>query len=298
MAIADERYERGPEERVDLVATIPFVLMHLAPLGALWSGVKLRDVVVCVALYVVRMFFITAGYHRYFGHRAYKLGRVMQFIMAFGGTTAAQKGVLWWAGHHRHHHKHSDMPADIHSPRRGFWWSHVGWILCKKYNDTPTHAIADFAKFPELVWLNRHFLVPPTMLALTLLFAGGWSMLFTGFFLSTVFLYHGTFFINSLTHLFGSRRYRTTDTSRNSFILALITLGEGWHNNHHYYQSTANQGFFWWEIDISYYALKVLSWVGLARDLRKPPQHVLESNLVADGEPDLGMLPPPHAAAE
>ena len=297
MAIADERYARGPDEQVDKVAVIPFVLMHLAPLGALWAGVRLRDVLVCIALYVVRMFFITAGYHRYFSHRAYKLGRGMQLVMAIGGTMAAQKGVLWWAGHHRHHHKHSDKPTDIHSPRRGLWWSHVGWILCRKYVETPFDAIRDFAKYPELRWLNEHYLVPPTVLAVACLLIGGPSMLFTGFFLSTVLLYHGTFVINSLTHLFGSRRYRTTDTSRNSFLLALITLGEGWHNNHHYYQSTANQGWFWWEIDISYYVLKVMSWVGLARDLRLPPKAVMESNLLADGAPDPGLLPPKDVEA-
>lgn len=285
----DERYHRGPDEQVELGASIPFFLMHLAPLGALYFGVRARDVALAVALYVVRMFFITAGFHRYFGHRAYKLGRVMQFVMAFGGGTAAQKGALWWAGHHRHHHKHSDMPTDIHSPRRGLFWSHVGWILCSKYSETPVAAIKDFAKYPELVWLNRYHLVPPVALGVAVFALGGPSALFTGFFLSTVFLYHGTFVINSLTHLWGARRYRTTDTSRNSLLLAIITLGEGWHNNHHYYQSSARQGFFWWELDISFYALKVLSWLGLAHGLRDVPEHVRRSNLVSDGQPDVGM---------
>ena len=285
----DARYRRGPDEQVELVASIPFFLMHLAPLGALWFGVRPRDVALCVALYVVRMFFITAGFHRYFGHRAYKLGRVMQFVMAFGGGMAAQKGALWWAGHHRHHHKHSDLPTDIHSPRRGLFWSHVGWILCSKYAATPTHAIRDFAKYPELVWLNRFHLVPPALLGIAVFAVGGPSALFTGFFLSTVFLYHGTFVINSLTHLWGRRRYRTSDTSRNSLALAIITLGEGWHNNHHYYQSSANQGFFWWEIDVSFYVLKVLSWLGLASGLRGVPEHVKRSNLLVDGGPDVGM---------
>ncbi len=278
-------YERAPDERVNWLGSIPFFLMHLMPLGILFFGITWTDVVLCAALYVVRMFFITAGYHRYFGHRAYKLGRVTQFIMAVGGSTAAQKGVLWWAGHHRHHHKYSDMPEDIHSPRRGFWWSHMGWILCKKYDETPLSSIKDFAKYPELRWLNRWHLLPATALGAACYLIGGPSALFGGFFLSTVLLYHGTFSINSFTHIFGRRRYATTDTSKNSFLLALITLGEGWHNNHHYYQSTANQGFFWWEIDISYYVLKVMSWVGLARDLRKPPQHILDGNRVSEVEP-------------
>ncbi len=275
-------YVRGPDEQVNWVRSIPFILVHLMPLGALWAGVHLRDVLLCVALYYVRMFFITAGYHRYFAHRAYKLGRGMQFLMAFGGATAAQKGVLWWAGHHRDHHKYSDTPKDIHSPKRGFWWSHMGWIVCDKYEETPVDRIKDFAKYPELRFLNRFHLLPPTLLGLAVYLLGGPSALFTGFFLSTVLLYHGTFTINSLSHVFGRCRYATSDTSRNSLLLALITLGEGWHNNHHYYQSTANQGFFWWEIDVSYYVLKLLSWVGLARDLRTPPQHVLEKNRIGD----------------
>lgn len=294
MSVSEQygRLERGPDEYVDWVKSIPFVLMHLAPFGALWTGVKLRDVILCVALYYVRMFFITAGYHRYFSHRTYRLGRFMQFIMAFGGATCAQKGVLWWAGHHRHHHKYSDMAEDIHSPRRGFWWSHMGWILCNKYDATPSDKIKDFTKYPELRFLNRFHLLPPTLLGLAVFLYGGWSALWIGFFLSTVILYHGTFTINSLSHVFGSRRYQTTDTSRNSLLLALLTLGEGWHNNHHHYQGSANQGFFWWEVDISYYVLKALSWVGLVRDLKKPPATHLTRNLI----PKPGSVPEPVVA--
>jgi len=218
------------------------------------------------------------------------MGRFMQFLMAFGGATAAQKGPLWWAAHHRHHHKYSDTPEDIHSPLKGFWWSHVGWIMCNKYNATDFAAIKDFAKYPELRFLNKYHLLPPIALGVAVFLVGGWSALVVGFFLSTVLTYHGTFFINSLTHLFGRRRYVTTDTSRNSLILALVTLGEGWHNNHHYYQSTANQGFFWWEIDISYYVLRLLSLFGLTHDLRTPPKHVLESNRLRDGHVDIGMF--------
>jgi len=290
-------YVRGPDERVNWFRSIPFILVHLMPLGALWTGVHLGDALLCLALYYVRMFFITAGYHRYFAHRSYKLGRGMQFLMAFGGATAAQKGVLWWAGHHRNHHKYSDTPKDIHSPKRGFWWSHMGWIVCDKYEDTPVDRIKDFTKYPELRFLNRFHLLPPTLLGLAVYLFGGWSAVFTGFFLSTVLLYHGTFTINSLSHVFGRRRYATSDTSRNSFLLALVTLGEGWHNNHHYYQSTANQGFFWWEIDVSYYVLRVLSWVGLARDLRTPPRHVLEKNRIGDEPAKTDPGPEPVLAA-
>lgn len=267
-------------ERVDWIKSIPFFLMHLAPLGAIWTGFTWGDVALCVALYVIRMFFITAGYHRYFSHRSYRLGRVMQFLMAFGGATAVQKGPLWWAVHHRAHHRYSDTDQDPHASHRGFLWSHVTWILCNKYDDTPEDKIKDFARFPELRWLNRYHLVPPILLAVACFAWGGGGALFIGFFLSTVLLWHGTFSINSLTHRWGRRRYDTTDTSKNSFLLALITLGEGWHNNHHYYQSTANQGFFWWEIDISYYVLKVMSWLGLAHDLRTPSHRARFKNWI------------------
>lgn len=287
MSSIPSAYERAADERVDWVKSVPFFLMHLMPLGLLWTGITLRDVILCVALYVVRMFFITAGYHRYFGHRAFKTSRPMQFLLALGGGTAAQKGVLWWAGHHRHHHKYSDMPEDVHSPKRGFLWSHMGWILCNKYDETPTDRIKDFAKYPELRWLDRHHLVPAVALGAIVFWLGGASALFAGFFLSTVLLYHGTFVINSFTHVWGRRRYATTDTSKNSLLLALITLGEGWHNNHHYFQSSANQGFFWWEIDISYYLLKALSWMGLVWGLKKPPQKVLTANLIKNQEPKL-----------
>ena len=267
---------RAVDEKIDWIGSIPFFLIHMTPLLAIWTGFRAVDVALCVALYFVRMFFLSAGYHRYFAHRGYKLGRIMQFIMAVGGATAAQKGPLWWAGYHRHHHWQSDQPGDIHSPRDGFFWSHVGWILCPKYMRTPVELIKDFAKYPEIRLINKYYLVPPTILGFACYLVGGASTLVVGFLLSTVLLFHGTFFVNSLTHLFGKRRYQTNDTSRNSFLLALITGGEGWHNNHHYYETTANNGFFWWEIDSSYYVLKILSWFGLARDLRLPPKFVLE----------------------
>ena len=273
---------RAEDERIDWVHNLPFFALHFMPMFVLVTGFTAFDVALCIGLYVARMFFITAGYHRYFSHRAYKMGRFMQFLMAFGGATAAQKGPLWWAAHHRHHHKFSDTQEDIHSPRKGFWWSHVGWIVCRKYQPTDLNAIKDFAKYPELRWLDKHYLVPPIALGVGCFLAGGWSALIVGFFLSTVLTYHGTFVINSLAHVFGRRRYATTDTSRNSLLLALITLGEGWHNNHHHYQSTANQGFFWWEIDISYYVLRALALVGLVRDLRTPPKHILGKQLVGD----------------
>ena len=297
MAQSSHAFARAADERVDWLHNVPFFAVHLVPLLAFYTGVKPLDIALCVGLYVSRMFFITAGYHRYFAHRSYKMGRVMQFLMAFGAATAAQKGPLWWAAHHRHHHKTSDTPKDVHSPLKGFLWSHIGWIVCRKYRATDMTAIKDFAKYPELVWLNKHYMTPPAILALAVLAIGGASALVTGFFLSTVLLYHGTFFINSLAHVFGRRRYVTTDTSRNSFALALITLGEGWHNNHHYYQSTARQGFFWWEIDVSYYVLRALEVVGLVSELRVPPEHILKDQRIADGHPDIGMFDAKFATA-
>jgi stearoyl-CoA desaturase (delta-9 desaturase) len=285
-------FDRAADERVHWTRSVPFFLVHILPLGVLWTGIGWREVALCVALYVGRMFFITAGYHRYFAHRAFKTSRAMQLLLAVGGASAAQKGVLWWAGHHRHHHKHSDTPVDIHSPKKGFWWSHVGWILCRKYEATPLDQIKDFAKYPELRFVDRFHLLPAIALGAACFFFGGARALFGGFFLSTVLLYHGTFVINSVTHVWGRRRYATSDTSKNSLLLALITLGEGWHNNHHYYQSTANQGFFWWEIDVSYYVLRVLSWLGLVWDLRTPSKKVRDANRVDRPEEPAPVLAP------
>jgi len=283
-------YMRAPDERVNWVTSIPFFIVHLLPLGLILTGVSTIDWVVCLVLYYGRIWFITAGYHRYFSHRGYKLGRVSQFLMALGGTTALQKGPLWWGAHHRHHHRYSDTDQDIHSPKRGFWWSHVGWILCDKYVETDYDAIKDFARYPELRWLNRYWMVPPIALGAAVFLLGGASMLLCGFFLSSVLVWHGTYTINSITHLFGRRRFVTLDTSRNSFLLAVVTMGEGWHNNHHYYPSTANNGFFWWEWDPSYYLIRLMEVLGIAREIRTPSKEVLTRNRVKDGAFDIGMF--------
>ncbi len=272
------------EDRVNWWKSAPFLGVHIAAvvgvalLGWSWTGLALA-----LAWYAVRMFGITAGYHRYFAHRTYKMGRGMQFFMALLGTLSLQKGVLWWAAHHRAHHKFSDEPEDIHSPRqRGFWWAHVGWILCDRYVATDWKRIQDLARFPELRWLNRnHGLVAVAEAVVFFALGGAWALVW-GFFVSTTLLWHGTFTINSLSHLIGNRRYATTDDSRNHWVLALITLGEGWHNNHHHYQRATNQGFFWWEIDVAYYVLRAMSWMGLVRDLHTPPPHLLVTDTVED----------------
>jgi len=257
---------------------IPMALVHLSVLGAFWTGVTVESVVCCVALYSLRMWGVTAGYHRYFSHRSFKTSRLFQFVLAFVAQGSAQRGALWWAAHHRVHHKKSDQPGDAHSPVvDGFWYSHIGWLFYKN-SDTEWSQIKDFAKYPELVWLNKYFLVPPVLMAVTTLWLFDLPGLLIGFMLSTVFTWHSTFAINSLTHVFGYRRYETGDDSRNHWLLALVTLGEGWHNNHHYYQSAARCGFHWWEVDITWYGLKALSWLGIVWDLREIPDHVRDDS--------------------
>lgn len=254
-----------------------FTLLHLLCLTAFWTGINPIDIVVCAVLYVVRMFFITAGYHRYFSHRTYKMGRVMQFIFAFCAETSAQKGVIWWSSHHRHHHKHSDGPDDVHSVRQGgFLWAHMLWLFDERWEGTDTSRVKDLMKYPEIVWIDKYWIIPPVTLALAVLLLFGWSGLVVGFLWSTVLGWHATYTINSLAHVWGQRRYDTDDDSRNNLFLALLTLGEGWHNNHHHYQASASQGFFWWEIDLSYYTLWLMSKLGLVSELRRPPKHIIE----------------------
>jgi stearoyl-CoA desaturase (Delta-9 desaturase) len=265
--------------RISVVGVTPFAIMHLLALGVFFVPFKWSYLITCVGLVFGRMFWVTAGYHRYFSHRSFKTSRVFQFVIAFMAMTSAQKGVLWWAAHHRHHHRFSDQEEDLHSPTLfGFFWSHIGWIVSDRYNDTRTNYIADFAKFPELRWLNKYHWVAPTTLGVSLYFIGGLPLFLWGFVLSTVLLWHDTFTINSLSHLFGTVRYKTTDTSKNNWFLALLTLGEGWHNNHHHYMASARQGFFWWEIDITYYTLKLFSMCGLVWELRQVPAHLLHSD--------------------
>ncbi|MEQ1655790.1 MAG: acyl-CoA desaturase [Nitrospira sp.] len=270
-------------EAIQWATAIPFILVHLMGLWAIQTGVSVELIVLAIASYYLRMLAITAGYHRYFSHRSYKTGRVFQFLLAVLAMTSAQKGVLWWAAHHRHHHKHSDQEQDRHSPvQRGFWYSHVGWLLTNEYDRTEFAIVKDLVKYPELRLLNRFHYVPPFLYALLIYMVWGFPGLVWGFFISTTVLYHCTFFINSLTHIIGRVRYDSRDGSRNSFILAILCCGEGWHNNHHYYQSSVNQGWRWWEVDFSYYLLILLSWFRIVWDLRTPPDHI-KANIYAPG---------------
>ncbi len=277
-------------------ATIPFAMVHVLALGVFWVGISPVAVGVCLALFWLRMFAITGFYHRYLSHRSYKTSRWFQFLFALLGNSSVQKGPLWWAGHHRHHHKYSDEDEDVHSPiKRGFIYSHVGWIFARANSPTRIGLVPDLAKFPELRAIDRFDVLMPILLGTSCYGLGvllqtyapslgtsGPQMLFWGFFLSTVILVNATCTINSLSHIFGQRRYETGDTSRNNWLLALLTFGEGWHNNHHHYATAARQGFYWWEIDITYYGLFVLSKLGLIWDLKRVPDHILDEGRVSD----------------
>jgi stearoyl-CoA desaturase (Delta-9 desaturase) len=259
-------------------SALPFVLIHLGCIAALWSGITWQAVAICMSLYCLRMFAIGAGYHRYFSHRSYSTSRLFQFILAFLAQSTAQKSVLWWAAKHRHHHLHSDTQQDVHSPRhKGFVYSHVGWIFSRRHDATDLVKVADFTAFPELRWLHKFEVLPAVAVAVLCFVIAGWSGLVVGFLWSTVLLYHATFCINSLAHVHGRQRYVTGDDSRNNWLLAFFTMGEGWHNNHHAYQSSVRQGFRWWEIDVTFYVLKALSFLGIVWDLKSPSQEVLRN---------------------
>jgi stearoyl-CoA desaturase (delta-9 desaturase) len=281
LSAAQDRATRRPADDHDdfmYPSAIPFVIAHLACVAAIWTGVTWTALALCVGLYWLRIFAIGAGYHRYFSHRAFATSRAFQFVLALLAQSTAQKSVLWWAAKHRHHHLHSDTAEDVHSPRqRGFLYSHVGWIFARSHDATDLVKVEDFARYPELRWLHRYELVPALVLALICLAVGGWSGLVVGFFWSTVLLYHATFCINSLAHVSGRRRYVTGDDSRNNWLLAFFTMGEGWHNNHHAYQSSVRQGFRWWEYDGTYYLLKALAWARLVWNLKLPPREVLRN---------------------
>jgi stearoyl-CoA desaturase (delta-9 desaturase) len=257
-----------------------FVGVHLMGLFIVQTGIRWEWILLAVVSYYLRMFAVTAGYHRYFSHRSFKTSRTVQFMLAFLAMTSAQKGVLWWAAHHRHHHKFSDQKQDFHSPlQRGFWFSHVGWILSHESRGADVSLVKDLARYPELSFLNRFYFLPPLLYGLLIYFVWGFPGLIWGFFVSTTVLYHCTFFINSLSHLVGRARYPSGDGSKNSFALALLCCGEGWHNNHHHYQSAVNQGWLWWEVDVTYYLLSTLSWFGIVWDLRTPPEQIRAATL-------------------
>lgn len=273
------------ENQIDWPRVIPFVCLHLACFGIIYVGFSWFACLFALALYILRMFAITAFYHRYFAHKAFKTSRIGQFIFAILGASAVQRGPLWWASHHRNHHAHSDEIVDAHSPHQhGFLWSHIGWFLSRANFSTQLERVKELAKFPELRFLDRFDIVIPIALGASIygfgellayahpqLNTNGFQLFIWGFVLSTVLLYHGTFCVNSLAHVWGKRRYATRDHSRNNALIAFITLGEGWHNNHHHFPGSASQGFYWWEIDFTYYGLKILAALGIIWDLKTVP---------------------------
>jgi stearoyl-CoA desaturase (delta-9 desaturase) len=283
-AAADE----ADAQRIDWVRVVPFIGLHVAALAGVWFvGFSWFAFWTAVALYALRMFAITGFYHRYFSHKTFKTSRPVQFLFALLGASSVQRGPLWWAAHHRNHHRHSDTELDVHSPvTKSFFVSHMGWFLTKAGFRTDRSVIKDLLQFPELRLLDRFDVFVPIALALALFLLGGWleahrpeygtsaaQLLIWGFFVSTVVLFHATVTINSFAHRFGSRRYKTRDDSRNNWLLALITFGEGWHNNHHHFPGSARNGFFWWEYDLTFYLLKLMSWCRLVWDLKPvPPQ--------------------------
>ena len=285
-------YSEGETARayaVDWIRLIPFLVMHLLCFTVIWVGWSPIAVTVAGGLYVVHMFSITAFYHRYFSHRSYKTSRVAQFIFGVMGNSCVQRGPIWWAARHRHHHRHSDEEVDVHSPiRHGLYWSHFGWITSKGAFGFDASAVPDLVKYPELRFLNRFDNVVPIIEAVLIFAFGswlqsrgwnttGWQMLIWGFFISTIVCSHATFTINSLTHLWGTKRYKNKDESRNNLALALLTFGEGWHNNHHHYPGAVRQGFYWWEIDLTYYVLWLMARVGIIWDLNAVPAKVRDS---------------------
>lgn len=280
---------------IDWPRVIPFILLHLVCAFALITGVSWTAIIIGLVSYFIRMFAITAFYHRYFSHKTFKTSRLMHTIFGFLGASSTQRGPLWWAAHHRHHHIHSDTDQDLHSPRHGFLRSHMTWFLNKKNFPTQHKRIKDFDKYPELKLLDRFDIFPPIIFAFIIFMIGiyietyqphlgatRWQILIWGFFISTIFLSHITFCINSLAHKFGSRKFDTNDDSKNNFILAIVTLGEGWHNNHHKFPGSVKQGINWWQIDISYYLLKAFEKLGLIWDLRYAP---LSNQSESDGTP-------------
>ena len=276
-----------------LMVSSPIFLMHVIALGAIFTGFSWAALIALVITYAVRVFALTAGFHRYFSHRAFKTSRFFQFVLAWVGTSSAQLGPMWWAANHRHHHQHSDQPEDIHSPViKDAFWAHIGWVMCRAYRDIQHDRVKDLAKFPELRFIDRFHVLPVLSLIALLYLTGaflnayfpglgtnGMQMVMWGFFVSTILVYHVTFLVNSATHIFGKKRFFTNDESRNSWWVALLTFGEGWHNNHHRWPLSARQGMYWWEFDLTFLTLRCLQAVGFVWDLKVYPKKIYEEAL-------------------
>ena len=282
-AVADRRFAPrrvGPTVNFRQLSTWGFPLIHAGCGLVLWVGASRPAVLALAVTYLVRAFAITGGFHRYFSHRSFKTSRTFQFILAWLGTAAMQRGPLWWAAQHRHHHRFSDTEWDVHSPvTASIFWAHMGWIVCRREDAPDLSLVPDFARYPELRWLDRHFLVPPAALVAVLAGLGlvlphtsPLQIVVWGFGLSTVALYHAVFSVNSIAHRFGTRRFATRDNSRNNVLVAVAMLGEGFHNNHHRFPSLARFGQAPLEIDMGYLLLRLLARLGIVWDLRDGSQ--------------------------
>lgn len=267
---------------------VGMAIFHLGCFGVIWTGVSPAALTVALALYVVRGFGVTAGYHRLLAHRSFSTGRPVQFLLALAGSLATQGGPLWWVAHHRSHHRYTETEKDIHSPRtQGFWRSHIGWMLsAESFRENGANA-RDLYRVPELKFLQQHYawIVLGQGVAIYGLGEGlaalgvqtsGAQMLVWAYFIATVALWHATFMVNSVCHLWGSRPFDAEDTSTNNWLVALLALGEGWHNNHHKFAYSARHGLEWWQFDLTWLLLRGMEKLGLVSELRLPRPRMLE----------------------
>ena len=277
-----EMIQEAPRARAQVWSVIiGMTLFHVACLGVLYTGVSSAAVYTALGLYVFRGIGVTGGYHRLLAHRSFKTSRPVQFIFALLGSMAVQGGPLWWVAHHRHHHAATETDEDIHSPvTHGLWQAHMGWMMTDAaFNEKGTNA-RDLHKFPEIKFLQRHYVWLVVAQPLALFLFGAWlgeayntsglQMMVWGFFISTVFTWHVTFMVNSVCHRWGARPYDAGDASTNNVFIGLLGFGEGWHNNHHKFPSSARHGLVWWQLDTTYLLLRLLETLGLVRDLKIP----------------------------
>jgi stearoyl-CoA desaturase (delta-9 desaturase) len=248
------------------------VIFHIFAIAAFWSF-SWTNLAVALALHWIAVGFgISLGYHRLHTHRGFKTSKAFEYFLAICGTLTLEGGPMFWVATHRQHHQLSDQEGDPHSPRDGGFWAHMGWILFGDTHHNNTELMGKYApdlgREPFYRWLNTYHYLPLTTLGLILLAVGGWSMVLWGIFLRVIVGLHATWLVNSATHMWGSRRFETRDDSRNSWWVALLTFGEGWHNNHHAHPVSARHGLAWYEFDISWITLRILNAFGIVRDLK------------------------------
>ncbi len=253
------------------------MLFHVGAVAALWFT-SWTNVIVALALHWLAVGLgISLGYHRLHTHRGYKTSRAFEYFLAICGTLTLEGGPIFWVATHRVHHQHSDHDGDPHTPHDGGFWAHVGWILFghTRHNNTVLMSkyAPDLGADPFYRWLNSYHYVPLILLGIVLLAVGGWGMVLWGIALRVTVGLHATWLVNSATHMWGSRRFPTRDDSKNSWWVALLTFGEGWHNNHHAHPVSARHGLAWYEFDVSWITLKALRALGVVRELKAAKIH-------------------------